>query len=67
VKLVDPYAQKGLTTAQKWLISILSIAVVVLGLWLGNMLCWAGWDSPLPVFDKTTEVVEADVVCEPVQ
>ena len=57
VKLVDPYAKKGLSTAQKWLISIASVGVVVLGLWLGNLLSWAGWDSPLPVFDKTEEVL----------
>ncbi|MBE6251447.1 MAG: hypothetical protein E7111_07300 [Bacteroidales bacterium] len=61
LKLKDPYAQKGLNTAQKWLVSLLSIAVVVLGLWLGNLLSWAGWDSPLPWFDK--DVVE-EVVAE---
>lgn len=60
VKLKDPYAQKGLTTIQKWFVSIVVIGVVVLGLWLGNLLAWAGAESPLPFFDKpVVEVVEA--------
>ena len=59
VKLKDPYAQKGLTTIQKWFVSIIVIGVVALGLWLGNLLAWAGAESPLPFFEKAqVEVVE---------
>ena len=63
VKLKDPYAKKGLTTVQKWLVSIAAIGVVVLGLWLGNLLSWAGVESPLPFFDEPqVEVVETPAV-----
>jgi hypothetical protein len=59
VKLKDPYEQKGLTTIQKWFVSIIVIGVVALGLWLGNLLAWAGAESPLPFFEKAqVEVVE---------
>ena len=66
VKLKDPYAQKGLTTIQKWVISILVVGVVALGLWLGNLLSWAGLDSPLKVFNKeqVEEVVSAEAAAE---
>ena len=62
VKLKDPYEQKGLTTIQKWFVSIIVIGVVALGLWLGNLLAWAGAESPLPFFEKAqVEVVETVV------
>ena len=66
VKLKDPYAQKGLSTIQKWVISILVVGVVALGLWLGNLLSWAGLDSPLKVFNKeqVEEVVSAEAAAE---
>ena len=67
VKLKDPYAQKGLSTIQKWLVSIVVIGVVVLGLWLGNLLAWAGAKSPLPFFDEPqVEVVDTPAADAPV-
>ena len=71
LKLKDPYAKKGIPTWKKWVISLSALVVVVAGLWLGNLLKWAGAPSPLPCFDKaevevveTTETVDeaADVV-----
>jgi hypothetical protein len=68
VKLKDPYAQKGLTTIQKWIVSISVIGVVVLGLWLGNLLAWTGAESPLPFFDKPqVEVMDAPAVEVPAE
>ena len=59
LKLKDPYAKKGLPTWKKWFISLFVLAVVAVGLWLGNLLEWAGASSPLPAFNKTeVEVVE---------
>lgn len=57
LKLKDPYARKGLAAWQKWCVSILALAVIACGLWLGNLLSWANLPSPLPRFNKT-EVVE---------
>ena len=69
LKLKDPYAKKGLPTWKKWVISLSALVVVIGGLWLGNLLAWAGAPSPLPVFNKaevevveTAGAVEADVV-----
>ena len=61
LKLKDPYAKTGLSCFWKWVISILSVGVVALGLWLGNMLSWAGLNSPLPRFksDAVENVVDA--------
>ena len=64
LKLKDPYARKGLPTWKKWVISLSALVVVVAGLWLGNLLNWAGLPSPLPWFNKT-EVAE-EVVAEEV-
>ena len=47
IKLKDPYAKTGLSVFWKVVISIVSIAVVAAGLWLGNLLSWAGLNSPL--------------------
>ena len=59
LKLKDPYAKKGIPTWKKWVISLSALVVVVAGLWLGNLLKWAGASSPLPFFNKTeVEVVE---------
>jgi hypothetical protein len=66
LKLKDPYARKGLPTWKKWVISLSTVLVVVAGLWLGNLLNWAGLPSPLPWFNKT-EVVEEVVVEEVVE
>jgi hypothetical protein len=56
LKLKDPYAKKGLPTWKKWLISLSALVVLVAGLWLGNLLKWAG--APSPLFNKPAEVVE---------
>jgi hypothetical protein len=59
LKLKDPYAKKGIPTWKKWVISLSALVVVVAGLWLGNLLKWAGAPSPLPFFNKAqVEVVE---------
>jgi hypothetical protein len=63
LKLKDPYARKGLPTWKKWVISLSALVVVAAGLWLGNLLNWAGLPSPLPWFNKT-EAVEEVVVEE---
>lgn len=63
LKIKDPYARKGLPTWKKWVISLSAVVVVAAGLWLGNLLNWAGLPSPLPWFDKA-EVVEEVVVEE---
>ena len=57
LKLKDPYAKSGLPTWKKWVISIAALVVVAGGLWLGNLLNWAGYTSPLPRFNQV-EVVE---------
>lgn len=60
LKMKDPYAKKGLPTWKKWVISVASLAVVVVALWLTNLLSWAKLPSPLPFFNKEkVEVVEA--------
>ena len=67
LKLKDPYARKGLAPWKKWTISIASVAVVLIGLWLGNLFAWAGLPSPLPWFEKTEiveEVVEVEVAAD---
>lgn len=67
LKLKDPYAKKGLAPWKKWCISIASVAVVLVGLWLGNLFAWAGLPSPLPWFEKTEiveEVVEVEVAAD---
>ena len=57
LKLKDPYAKKGLPTWKKWVISLSAFVVVVAGLWLCNLLKWAG--APSPLFKKAAvEVVE---------
>ena len=66
LKLKDPYARKGLAPWKRWLISLVSLAVVVAGLWLGNLLKWADLPSPLPFFNKT-EVMEESPADIPVE
>ena len=60
LKLKDPYAKKGLAPWKSALISLSALIVVVAGLWLGNLLNWAGLRSPLPRFNPV-EVVEETV------
>ena len=69
MRLKDPYAKKGWPAWKKALVSLISLVVLVGGLWLGNLLKWAGAPSPLPRFHKTE--VSADstglVVTEPLE
>ena len=60
MKLKDPYAKKGIAPWKAWLMTILAVAVVACGLWLFNLLAFAGLNSPLPRYNQpeTTEVVE---------
>lgn len=64
MRLKDPYAKKGLAPWKKWVISLSALVVVVGGLWLFNLLSWAGLKSPLPRYNETetVEVVEELVV-----
>ena len=66
LKIKDPYARKGIAPWKKWVISLSVVIAVVAGLWLGNLLDWAGYTSPLPRFNKTEVVteVEAEAVVE---
>ena len=66
LKIKDPYARKGIAPWKKWVISLSAVFVVAAGLWLGNLLDWAGYTSPLPRFNKTEVVteVEAEAVVE---
>ncbi len=66
MRLKDPYAKKGIPAWKKWLISLSALVVVVAGLWLGNLLKWAGAPSPLPRFNKV-EVVEPAEPAEAVE
>ena len=59
LKLKDPYAKAGIPAWAKWLISLVLVAVVVAGLWLGNVLSRVGYPSPLSFFNKeAVEVVD---------
>ena len=56
IKLKDPYAKAGIPAWAKWLISLVIVAVVVAGLWLGNVLSSVGYPSPLSRFNKEQKV-----------
>lgn len=62
MKLKDPFAKKGLAPWKKWAISLAALVVAAGGLWLFNLLAWAGLGSPLPRYNKT-EVIEEVVEC----
>lgn len=68
LKIKDPY-KKDMAPWKKWLIGISCLIVVAAGLWLGNLLDFAGLKSPLPCFNKTELVEEpaaAPADCEAV-
>ena len=74
LKLKDPYARKGLATWKKWVISLSAMLVLLVGLWLANLLAWADFQSPLPVFNKAELVMDSlqeeptvDVVADEVE
>ncbi|MBO7290839.1 MAG: hypothetical protein J6U62_05200 [Bacteroidaceae bacterium] len=60
LKLKDPYARKSIPTWLRWVLSLLTLAVVVAGLWLGNLLSFVGAPSPLPFFNKEQVVEQVD-------
>lgn len=67
LKLKDPYARKGLAPWKKWVISLSALVAVFLGLWLFNLLAWAGLKSPLPRYNEVeavecTETAPADTL-----
>ena len=63
MKLKDPYAKAGLAPWKAWLITIAALAVVACGLWLFNLLSWAGLNSPLPRYNQPEVVAEEVVEC----
>jgi MFS family permease len=63
MKLKDPYAKAGMAPWKAWLITIAALAVVACGLWLFNLLSWAGLNSPLPRYNQTEVVAEEVVEC----
>jgi hypothetical protein len=60
LKLKDPYARKSIPTWLRWVLSLLTLAVVVASLWLGNLLSFVGVPSPLPFFNKEQVVEQVD-------
>ncbi len=66
MKLKDPYAKKGIAPWKAWLITIAALAVVAAGLWIFNLLSWAGLKSPLPRYNQPETVVEEVVECSEV-
>ena len=61
LKLKDPYARKGIPTWKKWMISIVSLLVVLGALWIANLFACINLPSPLPWFDKEEVVTEGVV------
>ena len=59
MKLKDPYAKAGLAPWKKWLISFSALVLVAGGLWLFNLLAWAGLQSPLPRYNQPEPEAEA--------
>ena len=64
LKLKDPYAKTGLAPWKKAVITLSVLVALAGGLWLGNLLDWAGLRSPLPRFNPV-EVVEEAPAAEP--
>ena len=59
LKLKDPYAKTGLAPWKKVVITLSVLVALVGGLWLGNLLDWAGFRSPLPRFNPVEVVVDS--------
>lgn len=57
VKLKDPF-EKKMPAWKKFCIWVLCIGVVFCGLWMFNLLEWAGLSSPLDCFNEKEETVE---------
>ncbi len=58
IVIKDPYAKAGIPTWKKWLISVCSVAVLLVVLWLANLFVWANLGSPLPWFNEEPCVEE---------
>ena len=63
MKLKDPYAKAGMAPWKAWLITIAALVVVAGGLWIFNLLSWAGLNSPLPRYNQPEVVAEEVVEC----
>ena len=59
LKLKDPYAKSGLAPWKKAVITLSVLVALAGGLWLGNLLDWAGLRSPLPRFNPVEVVVDS--------
>ena len=57
MNLKDPYAKKS-SPWKAWLVTIVAVAVVGCGLWLFNLLAFAGLNSPLPRYNQPEAAVE---------
>ena len=57
LKLKDPYAKSGLAPWKKAVITLSVLVGLASGLWLGNLLDWAGMKSPLPRFNPVEVAV----------
>ena len=62
LKLKDPYAKTGLAPWKKVVITLSVLVALVGGLWLGNLLDWAGFRSPLPRFNPVEVVVDSTAI-----
>ena len=62
MKLKDPFAKTGLAPWKKCVIVLAALVAVAGGLWMFNLLSWAGLQSPLPRYNKV-EAVEAVIEC----
>lgn len=62
LKLQDPYAKKGMPKWKRVCLSVATIVIVVVALWLCNLLAWAKLPSPLFHHDEAVaeEVVIPD-------
>ena len=60
MRLKDPYAKSSLSPFAKVLVSLACLAVAAAGLWVFNLLSFAGLNSPLPRYNNTE--VEVDIV-----
>lgn len=60
LRLKDPYKKAGLKSWQKWLISIISIAIIIVGLWLFNLLTIINLNSPLPRYNQAEELPQTE-------
>ena len=61
MRLKDPFAKAGIAPWKKWCIALACVVVVLGGLWMFNLLSWAGAKSPLKCCQKEAAVeVAAD-------